>query len=919
MKELSLAAKTYLVTTYILGMGLLAWSLPLVSRSNLLMLAILSLLASAFHIYKVVGATVRSHYTFSFLIYGFTFVHLGIGEMMVVILVSNLAEWLWNRPPWYIQIFNISCYFMAAVSAFVTFTLINPTGSLVTPLGVLAIAASMSVFTFVNHFILGIVLWLARGESFKVSRMMDLFPFLMDTTLLMFGCILNLVWTSNPYALILFFFPLYLIYTTLQIPALERKTEIDEKTGLYNHNYFMQHFTKELDRANRFDRPLSVIMLDLDLLRNINNTYGHLAGDEVLIGVARILKQSVREYDIVARFGGEEFAILLPETTLQQSFERAEMIRRSIQGSSFTIPTSTTPIKVTISLGISERESFSQTIDMILHNADTALYNSKLHGRNQTFAFETKEGFLHAQNGELKAVVSTPVQKQVSQDSTTPDYAAANAEFTQTKTVPISTPPAAEKASTKPSPAPQSARGSKPVMIYILGIALLALGLFYGFYLYSPASYQVDWQQSWSGLLASLALVVVTELYSIDLYFGKTSLSTSAVPLLAGTLLFGPTAGLLLSATYAVAVGIKYRSKFNKYIFNFSNQLIAVMAYTIAISMIGQKLTDLSLILQVMVVTSAALLVYLLNSALISIGVGIDLWESPIKIWKEQYAWLVTIYAGMGLIATAFFLSYQTKGAIGILLMMVPLFLLRLSQKQYVDRTRTAVTELREKNIVLEKNTIEINQLSDGLLDTLAEIIDLRDPYVLGHSKRATNYATMIAEKMGLSLRQVELIRKGSMLHDIGKLGIPLEILSKPASLSPKEYEIIKRHPEVGARVLGMNPSLRVLIPIVRHHHERFDGLGYPSGLAGNQIPIEARILTVADAIEAMASDRPYRKALRRGYIINELKRFSGTQFDPQVVELAIQLFESSEVIKTPVVSDTTLVMLSLNKASTDP
>ena len=113
----------------------------------------------------------------------------------------------------------------------------------------------------------------------------------------------------------------------------------------------MQHLTKELDRANRFDRPLSIIMLDLDLLRNINNTYGHLAGDEVLIGIARILKQSVREYDVVARFGGEEFAIMLPETTIQQSFERAEIIRHAIEGIEFTIPTSVTPIKATISLG----------------------------------------------------------------------------------------------------------------------------------------------------------------------------------------------------------------------------------------------------------------------------------------------------------------------------------------------------------------------------------------------------------------------------------------------------------------------------------------------------------------------------------------------------------------------------------------
>ena len=207
--------------------------------------------------------------------------------------------------------------------------------------------------------------------------------------------------------------------------------------------------------------------------------------------------------------------------------------------------------------------------------------------------------------------------------------------------------------------------------------------------------------------------------------------------------------------------------------------------------------------------------------------------------------------------------------------MMVPLLLLRISQKQYVDRTREAVTELREKNIVLEKSAKEINQLNDGLLDTLAEIIDLRDPYVLGHSKRVTHYATTIAEKMGLNSKQVELIRKGSLLHDVGKLGISMNILAKPGPLSDLEYKKIKDHPEIGARVLEMNPSLRLLIPIVHHHHEFYNGRGYPDGLSGHQIPIEARIVSVADAIEAMASDRPYRKARSNQYIIDEIKRFA--------------------------------------------
>jgi putative nucleotidyltransferase with HDIG domain len=324
--------------------------------------------------------------------------------------------------------------------------------------------------------------------------------------------------------------------------------------------------------------------------------------------------------------------------------------------------------------------------------------------------------------------------------------------------------------------------------------------------------------------------------------------------------------------------------------------VIAVMLYTIALDLLGRPLNDFSIGIQTILVVAAALIVYITNTWLISIGMGIDLRQSPNRIWKEQYAWLVTIYVGIGLITIAYIFGFREEGVLGALLMMVPLLLLRISQKQYVDRTREAVVGMREKNIILEITAKEINQLNDGLLDTLAEIIDLRDPYVLGHSKRVTNYATMLAEKIGLNPKQVELIRKGSLLHDVGKLGISLEILSKPAHLTHQEYEEVKRHPEIGARVLEMNPSLRVLIPIVRHHHEFYNGQGYPDRLFGQQIPIEARIVSVADAMEAMASDRPYRKARSRQYILDEIKRFSGTQFDPNVVEQAVRLLESEEI-----------------------
>jgi diguanylate cyclase (GGDEF)-like protein len=403
MKELTSSTKKYIYSTYVAGLAIFIWQVSQITLNNVWMTLILILLASLTLILKVEGPTNRSHYTFSFLVYGFTFTVCGIPETILVIVVSNLVEGIWSKQLWYIQLFNTCCYIIVVQIAGLAYDAINSGPSLTSWQAVLAIATSMAVFNLLNHLMVGIVVWLARGENFRRSGVFDFFPLILDLTLLYFGASLSFVWAYNKLALIMFMVPIYMIYSTLKVPALERKTEIDVKTGLFNHAYFKQQVAGELSRANRFDRPLTIIMADLDLLRNINNTYGHLAGDEVLIGVSKILKQSIREYDVAARFGGEEFAILLPETTIQQAYERVESIRAIIESTEFTIPTVPTPIRATMSFGIACRESLSQTTDEIIHNADAALYHSKLSGRNRAYAY-TRDGYMNYKTHALEKV-----------------------------------------------------------------------------------------------------------------------------------------------------------------------------------------------------------------------------------------------------------------------------------------------------------------------------------------------------------------------------------------------------------------------------------------------------------------------------------------------------------------------------------
>lgn len=901
MKELSSPTKIYLYATYLAGVAVLGWNIIKIDFSNFWMILILCVLASLALILKVEGATNRSHYTFSFLVYGFTFVSYGISAAILVIVVSNLVEWIWFRPAWFIRLFNTGSYILVMQAASLLYQLINPDPMLVSWRTPLAIAISMASFNLLNHLMVGVVLWLARGENFKKSGIFDFFPLMLDLTLLYFGASLSLVWAFNHFALVLFLVPIYLIYNTLRVPALERQTETDNKTGLFNHGYFKQQLDNELNRANRFDRPLAIIMADLDLLRNINNTYGHLAGDEVLIGIAKTLKQSVRDYDVAARFGGEEFAILLPETTIQQAYERAEYIRKVIEETEFTIPTSVSPIRATMSFGIACRESFSQTTDEIIHNADTALYHSKLSGRNLAFAYANDDyvNFLHVQNQNTFPHISSVENSQFVSNL----VEESSQKSVQANSLPVNN----DDSSIEPKTMPVSNQidiAAKPrsskflVNLYIGLVALASLAAFVAIYREtSPLQYFAS-SSEWISLLVFSALIVLSEWFSVDLYFRQTAVSTSAIPILVGYLLFGPIGVLVVSLAVALALCIKHRSPVSRLIFNFSNHILAGAFCTALIFGTGEPFLKLDPISQLLLSLASAVILYLTTTWLIAIGMSLDLKQPARQIWKEQYSWLGLYYIGIGVIAYTLVFGYKYDKITGVLLMVIPMILLRLSQIQYITRTRAVVTELREKNQILKRNSEEIAGLNEGLLETLSEIIDLRDPYVLGHSKQVSHYATEIAKTMKLNDKQVELIRKGGLLHDIGKLGIPEEILSKPSRLTAKEYAVVKRHAKLGAELIEKSPSLRTLIPIIRHHHEFFNGNGYPDKLRGNQINIEARIVSIADAIEAMSSDRPYRKALQPIDVIHEIKRCAGSQFDPIVVEAAVKVFEKQTGLK---------------------
>lgn len=184
----------------------------------------------------------------------------------------------------------------------------------------------------------------------------------------------------------------------------------------------------------------------------------------------------------------------------------------------------------------------------------------------------------------------------------------------------------------------------------------------------------------------------------------------------------------------------------------------------------------------------------------------------------------------------------------------------------------------------VKEQTDIINLMYVRSIDAMIKALEAKDFYTRGHSQRVTLYSVAIAEELGMKGQELEDLYRASVLHDLGKIGVREAILNNPGKLSEEEFAEIVRHPEMAVRILEPIPFFRPLLPAILHHHERFDGKGYPSRLAGSSIPLASRIMTIADTFDAMTSTRAYRKALPVADAIAEIRRCSGTQFDPDIV-----------------------------------
>lgn len=268
-------------------------------------------------------------------------------------------------------------------------------------------------------------------------------------------------------------------------------------------------------------------------------------------------------------------------------------------------------------------------------------------------------------------------------------------------------------------------------------------------------------------------------------------------------------------------------------------------------------------------ITAGAILYFVINTGLISAVLSLVNRRPLVIIWQENWRWMAAQHIAIGIA------GYVLGGVVGqmgwgALLVALPLPMLHYTYSLYAKTT--------------QKHTEELQHLSDDLIKTLAAVVDARDAYTFGHSTHVARYSKALAEQMGYTHDEAERLHRSALLHDIGKVGIPESILFKPGRLTPEEYELMKRHTTIGYEIIKNIPSLQDAADVALLHHERWNGAGYPLGLAGEQVDLDSRIVGVADTLDTILSDRPYRRGCSLEEALAEIRRCTGTQFDPSVV-----------------------------------
>jgi putative nucleotidyltransferase with HDIG domain len=385
----------------------------------------------------------------------------------------------------------------------------------------------------------------------------------------------------------------------------------------------------------------------------------------------------------------------------------------------------------------------------------------------------------------------------------------------------------------------------------------------WGFAVASPASIL-------NQLTAFAVLGILSETFSLRIPGGTLGSSVSFVPFFASVALFEHPWPMLVAGITALFVDTLVRRKETiRTLFNVAQFMLAVGLSGLAYRALGGSPGTQSYSVPIVPFLGMVLTYFAVNTGTVSVAVALSNGISARETWDRilgRYAIGDLVASFLALLLVFVYVKLQI---VGLALVVLPLFFVR---------------HMYQMNVELEKKNEE-------LLEVLVERIEASDPYTSGHSRRVAEFARILAREVGQPAKAVDQIAKAALLHDVGKAYAEFAtLLRKETRLTPEERMIMQSHPVRSADLVARISDLRgVVHDAVRHHHENYDGTGYPDGLAGEQIPIGARIIMLADTLDAMTTDRPYRRALSFERVVEEVRKFSGRQFDPQIADVMIR------------------------------
>ncbi len=382
----------------------------------------------------------------------------------------------------------------------------------------------------------------------------------------------------------------------------------------------------------------------------------------------------------------------------------------------------------------------------------------------------------------------------------------------------------------------------------------------------------------WGEILFFIAVTLVAEALPVETPLGAgTTVSASFGLIYATIITFGPKGAALIAALGTLSFSDLKEKPWYRNLFNMSQ--LAICTYLAGVIYVGMggSIGTFSLSQNLLPLATAFLVHFMLNSTLPTLAASLASGMTWGKVWQRSILWAVPNFLALGPLGVLLAVVYQGMGFASIVLFMIPLLIARNSLQMYKRMRQTYIETVH----------------------TLTQAIEAKDHYTRGHSDRVAVYATAIARRMGLPEHMVDLIYFLSLLHDVGKIGVREQVLNKREMLDRDEWREINRHSDVGANIVREIGFLRQGVDSIRFHHERFDGSGYPAGIKGSEIPLGARIIAVADAFDAMTSERVYRRARSIEGAIEELQKCAGCQFDPEVVKaFLLELKENSSLLQ---------------------